>query len=140
EAKGPMKLAHISKAGKPAVTAYRVLEKSAMACLVEARPVTGRLHQIRVHLEAIGCPILGDTFYGPRRVHTASPRLALPAHRVAVAHPITGVPVDVRTEWPGDLRRTLRLMGLHRPGTHGADQGASGAIPGGKVESEEREE
>ena len=115
-AKGPMKLAHVSKNGKPAVTAYRVLEKSEMACLVEARPVTGRLHQIRVHLEAIGCPILGDDFYGPRRVQGASPRLALHAHRLAFAHPITGETVDVRTDWPGDLRRTLRLVGLHRPG------------------------
>jgi 23S rRNA pseudouridine1911/1915/1917 synthase len=112
----PMKLAHVSKNGKPAVTAYRVIEKSEMACLVECRPVTGRLHQIRVHMEAIGCPILGDTFYGPRRVHSASPRLALHAHRLSFAHPITGQLVDVRTDWPGDLRRTLRLCALHRPG------------------------
>ena len=114
---GPMKLARISKAGKAAVTAYRVLEVSEMACLVECRPVTGRLHQIRVHMEGIGCPILGDTFYGPRRVHFASPRLALHAHRLAFTHPITGQLVDVRTDWPGDLRRTLRLCALHRPGT-----------------------
>ncbi len=112
---GPMKLAHISKTGKQAVTAYRVLEKSEMACLVECRPVTGRLHQIRVHMEAIGCPILGDTFYGPRRVHHAAPRLALHAHRLAFTHPMTGQLVDVRTNWPGDLRRALRNCGLHRP-------------------------
>jgi len=123
--KGPKKLAHVSKSGKPAVTAYRVLEKSEMACLVEARPVTGRLHQIRVHLEAIGCPILGDEFYGPRRVHGASPRLALHAHRLGFAHPITGEPVDVRTDWPGDLRRTLRLVGLHRPGAKESERAPS---------------
>jgi 23S rRNA pseudouridine1911/1915/1917 synthase len=115
---GPMKLGRISRTGsgaKPAITAYRVLEQSHMASLVEARPVTGRLHQIRLHMEAIGAPILGDRFYGPRRVHNASPRLALHAHRVAFAHPMTGAPIDVRSDWPGDLRRTLRLCGLHRP-------------------------
>lgn len=118
EGSGPMKLAHISRAGKPASTAYRVLESSVMASLIEARPITGRLHQIRVHMEAIGCPILGDTFYGPRRVHNASPRLALHAHRLSFVHPITGAVVDVRSIWPGDLRRTLRLCGLQRPGVN----------------------
>lgn len=112
---GPKKLAHISRTGKPAVTAYRVLEQSEMASLVEARPVTGRLHQIRVHMESIGCPILGDSFYGPRRVHSASPRLALHAHRLVFDHPTTGAKVDVRTDWPGDLRRTLKAVRLHRP-------------------------
>lgn len=114
---GTLKLAHISRHGKLAVTAYRVLDKSDMASLLECRPVTGRLHQIRIHLEAIGCPILGDRFYGPRRVHGSSPRLALHAHRLAFAHPITGQMIDIRTDWPGDLRRTLRNFGLHRPGT-----------------------
>jgi 23S rRNA pseudouridine1911/1915/1917 synthase len=129
EGKGPMKLAHVSRAGKAAVTAYRVLERSEMASLVECRPVTGRLHQIRVHMEAVGCPLLGDRFYGPRRVHAASPRLALHAHRLAFAHPVTGSAVDVRTEWPGDLRRTLRLVGLHKPGT-GAVRAADEALEG----------
>ncbi|HVU65146.1 MAG TPA: RluA family pseudouridine synthase [Phycisphaerales bacterium] len=121
EGRGPMKLAKIARggAGKPAITAYRVLEQSPLACLVEARPVTGRLHQIRLHMEAIGIPVLGDRFYGPRRIHHVSPRLALHSHRVAFEHPITGAPVDVRTDWPSDLRRTLKGVGLHRPGTVG---------------------
>lgn len=114
---GTLKLAHISRHGKPAITAYRVLDSSDMAALLECRPVTGRLHQIRVHLEAIGCPIFGDTFYGPRRVQHASPRLALHAHRLAFTHPITGATIDVRSDWPRDLRRALRDLGLHRPGT-----------------------
>lgn len=114
-AKSRMKLAHISRAGKPALTAYRVLDTSDSSCLIEARPVTGRLHQIRVHLAAIGCPLLGDELYGPRRVHTACNRVALHAHRIAFRHPITGADVDVRTDWPNDLRRVLRSVGLHRP-------------------------
>lgn len=121
EGKGPKKLAHIARVspgiggGKIAITAYRVLEQSDNATMIEARPITGRLHQIRVHLEAIGCPILGDTFYGPRRVHAASPRVALHSHRVTFAHPITGQMIDVRTDWPSDLRRLLKAMRLHRP-------------------------
>ncbi len=129
--KGKMKLAKISKGGKPAITAWRVLESSHMASLIEARPVTGRLHQIRLHMEAIGMPLLGDTFYGPRRVHTVSPRVALHAHRLAFTHPITGQAIDVRTNWPGDLRRTLRMVGLHRPGMAPKVEGAEAAAEGG---------
>lgn len=109
------KRAHISSSGKPAITAYRVLEQSEIGCLIEARPVTGRLHQVRVHLNAIGCPILGDTFYGPRRVHTASHRLALHAHRLVFEQPTTGALIDVKTDWPGDLARVLKSVGLKRP-------------------------
>lgn len=113
---GKPRLAHLSRAvGKPAVTAYRVVSQGEAACLVEARPVTGRLHQIRVHLDAIGLPILGDRFYGPKRTKAASYRLALHAHRLTFTHPISGDLVDVRTDWPGDLRRLLRGLGLQRP-------------------------
>ncbi len=107
---GIMKLARITRAGsgKPALTAYRVLDVSDHGCLIEARPVTGRLHQVRLHLEAIGCPILGDVLYGPRRVHGASPRLALHAHRIVFTHPVTGQTVDIHTAWPKDLKRVLK--------------------------------
>ncbi|MBX3386907.1 MAG: RluA family pseudouridine synthase [Phycisphaeraceae bacterium] len=101
--------------GKPAVTAYRLLGQGESACLIEARPVTGRLHQIRIHLDAIGLPILGDQFYGPRRTKSASHRLALHAHRLSFTHPETGEKIDIRTDWPGDLRRLLRDLGLTRP-------------------------
>ena len=110
------KLARISRsAGKPSQTAYRVLQSSANAALIEARPLTGRLHQVRVHLDAIGSPILGDDFYAPRTVAAAAPRLALHAHRLVFTHPISGVAVDVSSPWPPDLRRTLTRFGLHRP-------------------------
>jgi 23S rRNA pseudouridine1911/1915/1917 synthase len=118
---GKPRLAHVSKAGKPAITAYRTLDSSDHAALVEARPITGRLHQVRLHLEAIGCPILGDSFYGPRRVQSASPRLALHAHRLTFTHPTTGAAIDVHTDWPGDLRRVLKNMGLKRPMATAAD-------------------
>jgi 23S rRNA pseudouridine1911/1915/1917 synthase len=111
------KTAHVTgpTLGKAAVTAYRVVESSGIGCLIEARPVTGRLHQVRVHLDAIGCPILGDEFYGPRGIKEAAPRLALHAHRLVFEHPVTGEKVDVKTAWPQDLRRLLARLKLHRP-------------------------
>jgi 23S rRNA pseudouridine1911/1915/1917 synthase len=117
EAVEEKKLARISAAGKPALTAYRVLEASTHAALLECRLVTGRLHQIRVHLESIGCPILGDEFYAPRGIAAAAPRLALHAHRLSFEHPTTGQTVDVRSPWPRDLNPLLKRMGLGKPGS-----------------------
>lgn len=109
------KLARVSSAGKPAVTAYRTLVSAPNATLLECRPVTGRLHQVRVHLESIGVPILGDDFYAPSGVRAASPRLALHAHRLVLAHPVTRQRLDVRAAWPADLRGLLRRLRLPRP-------------------------
>jgi 23S rRNA pseudouridine1911/1915/1917 synthase len=121
------KLARISSAGKPAVTAWRVLDSGVAASLLECRAVTGRLHQLRVHLDSIGCPILGDDLYGPASVRTASPRLGLHAHRVNFPHPATGEKVDVRSPWPADLKSVLKRLGLERP-----DLRDTGAQPAGK--------
>jgi len=120
------KLAKIDPGGKPAVTAYRVLDESPLAALLEARPVTGRLHQVRVHLDSIGAGILGDKQYGPVRTSGASHRLALHAHRLAFGHPVTGEPVDVTTRFPKDLRRLLRDMELKRPDLTVAEGGIVG--------------
>lgn len=109
------KTSHVSNTGKPAVTAYRVLDSNALAALVEARPVTGRLHQVRVHLDAIGSTILGDDFYGSKSLRAASPRLALHAHRLVFTHPTTGADMDITTSWPADLKKLLHRLGLKRP-------------------------
>ena len=105
----------LSSKGKPAVTAYRVLEASPLGALIEARPVTGRLHQVRLHLDSIGAGILGDKLYGPTRTNSASHRLALHAHRIAFDPPVSAGRVDVRTAFPKDLRRVLRALELGRP-------------------------
>lgn len=114
------KTSMISKIGKPAVTAYRVLDSNELGALVEARPVTGRLHQVRVHLDAIGATILGDDFYGPKSYREAAPRLALHAHRVTFTHPTTGREMDIKTVWPHDLRKLLNRLKLKRPDQPGA--------------------
>lgn len=110
-----VKRAKVARSGKPALTAYRVLGSSEVASLVECRPVTGRLHQIRMHMEAIGCPVLGDPLYGPIAPRQMSPRLALHAHRLAFVHPVSGEALDIRTPFPRDLKATLRKVRLERP-------------------------
>jgi 23S rRNA pseudouridine1911/1915/1917 synthase len=109
------KLSRIAASGKPAVTAYRVLASAPGGALVECRAVTGRLHQVRVHLDSIGCVILGDDLYAPTAIREAAPRLALHAHRMAFTHPFTGAKVDIATGWPQDLKGVLKRLGLPKP-------------------------
>lgn len=116
------KIARISPDGKTAVTAYRVVASSDFGALIEARPVTGRLHQIRVHLDSIGAGVLGDRLYGPLRTNEASHRLALHAHRLVFTHPVTGETVDVSTVFPRDLRGLLRRLELPRPDNYGTGE------------------
>ena len=111
-----MKLARVSKSGKPAITAYRTLDESPLGALLECRAVTGRLHQIRVHLDSIGCTVLGDPYYGPESARGASGRLALHAHRLTLDHPVTGARVDVRSKLPRELGRLMTRLRLTRPG------------------------
>ena len=111
-----VKLGKISSRGKPAITAYRVLQHSGAGAFLECRAVTGRLHQVRVHLDSIGCSILGDRFYGPRAARTAAPRLMLHAHRIAMPHPVTGEPIDIHSKCPKDMGRVLRQLGMTKPG------------------------
>ncbi len=106
------KTAHIARVGKPAVTAYRLVAANEVASLIEARPVTGRLHQVRVHMDAIGCAVLGDEFYGPRRVRGAAARLMLHAHRLVIAHPVTGATIDVSSPMPREMKKLLNRLGL----------------------------
>lgn len=78
--------------GKPSLTRFRVLSRDASAgtSRVELTPLTGRSHQLRVHLMAIGHPILGDDLYAPEAARAASPRLLLHAAMLALPHPISG--------------------------------------------------
>lgn len=104
----------------PAVTQYRLLGVSTVerCSLVEARPRTGRLHQIRRHLKHLGHPLIGDVHYGKgdlNRLYREKynlRRLALHADSVAFVHPITGVAVDVHAPVPADLATPLAALGL----------------------------
>ncbi|MFN3715387.1 MAG: RluA family pseudouridine synthase [Thiobacillus sp.] len=82
------------ESGKPSVTRWRVAADGAGAdtTRVELEPVTGRSHQLRVHLAALGHPILGDPLYAPAPFRRRSQRLLLHATRLAFPHPATGAP------------------------------------------------
>jgi 23S rRNA pseudouridine1911/1915/1917 synthase len=89
--------------GKEAVTRYRVLEAlSAHAALVELEPLTGRMHQLRVHLAAIGHPVLGDAKYGGSDAGSAA-RLMLHASRLELPHPADGQPLVLASSLPEDF-------------------------------------
>ncbi|HEY0884004.1 MAG TPA: pseudouridine synthase [Ramlibacter sp.] len=81
--------------GRPSQTRWRVLAYDATrdATRVELEPVTGRSHQLRVHLLALGHPILGDELYAPPAVRERAPRLLLHASVLELAHPATGEPL-----------------------------------------------
>ncbi len=115
EAIGRRKRAVIDREGEQAVTAYRVLQSNQGVSLVEARPTTGRLHQIRVHLASMGCPVLGDHDYaGSARLPDVL-RLCLHAAALSFIHPASGHRMDVHAPWPADLRKTLKRFGLNEP-------------------------
>ena len=88
--------------GKPSRTEWRVLSRDEASCSsrLELTPVTGRSHQLRVHLQAIGHPILGDALYAPPAVQDRATRLMLHATRLAFAHPATGDPLRVESPPP----------------------------------------
>jgi 23S rRNA pseudouridine1911/1915/1917 synthase len=82
--------------------------------LLRVRLETGRTHQIRVHLEAIGHPVVGDREYagtGPPRSDHGLDRQFLHATRLAFRHPVTGLPVDVTSPLPEDLSAVLDALG-----------------------------
>jgi tRNA pseudouridine32 synthase/23S rRNA pseudouridine746 synthase len=75
-------------AGKPALTRWQVLQRDRDSTLLELTPITGRSHQLRIHLQQIGHPILGCDLYAPESALRAAPRLLLHATRLVFEHPI----------------------------------------------------
>ena len=101
-----------------AVTRVRCLAMNGRYALVEAHPLTGRLHQVRRHLKHVSCPIIGDTNYGKGehnryfREHYGLHRLALHAISISFEQPDTGAPVRVYAPVEGQLRSTLTALGF----------------------------
>ena len=87
--------------GKPSRSRWRALQSCDAATLVELEPVTGRTHQLRVHLQSIGHPMLGDSLYAPAEIKALSPRLLLHAQELAFTHPFTTAPMSfsLPTAW-----------------------------------------
>lgn len=115
--------------GKPALTRYRILERVAGNTVLECRPVTGRMHQIRVHLAAIGHPLTVDPLYGggtqvllssyksgyrPSSKHVERPliaRLTLHAQSLTVRLPDAAEPSTFTAPLPKDMRATIQQLG-----------------------------
>jgi len=108
-----------SRRGRAAVTRWQVLEYLPGATLVRLAPETGRTHQLRVHLAALGHPVVGDRLYGVRRVKgPTSSRQALHAEEIRFVHPTTGRPIVVASPLPRDLAGLLaELRGTGRATT-----------------------
>ncbi len=92
--------------GKEARTQYHVIKYIGDYTLLEIRPETGRTHQIRVHLKAIGYPVVGDKMYGVRLPHLS--RQFIHAHRLGFNLPSTGKYVEFKSELPPDLEQALK--------------------------------
>ncbi len=109
--------------GKPAVTHYEVLERFAVHTYLRCRLETGRTHQIRVHMQHLGAPMVGDPVYGirgilPNQMITPTLRAALKefkrqalhAVRLGLVHPVTGESMEWQVELPDDMKALLEAM------------------------------
>jgi 23S rRNA pseudouridine955/2504/2580 synthase len=111
--------------GQPAKTRYRVIDRAGKrAAWVELQPLTGRTHQLRVHLAAIGHPIVGDGKYGGQDAFLSgiaiSRKMHLHARRLVIEHP-DGAKLDVTAELPEHFAASMAQLGF--------DQAASDALP-----------
>jgi tRNA pseudouridine32 synthase/23S rRNA pseudouridine746 synthase len=86
--------------GKKAHTLWRKLAHNDNSTLVELTPITGRSHQLRVHMMAIGHPILGDRLYAHDKALTESPRLQLHAASLTISHPSSGQRISFKAPCP----------------------------------------
>jgi tRNA pseudouridine32 synthase/23S rRNA pseudouridine746 synthase len=96
--------------GKPAVTRVRVLERFAQHALIEARPETGRTHQIRSHLAARDLPLAGDVLYGGKDAASFVQRTALHARSIEFTHPVTHESVRLSAPYSEDFILVLTQL------------------------------
>jgi RluA family pseudouridine synthase len=131
------------RGGKDSLTEFTTRERFGRFALLECRPLTGRTHQIRVHLAAAGVPVLNDPIYGDPEIRLLLSdlkrgykgrtdekpliaRLALHAAELVIKHPTTGEPITLRAPLPHDFEvalKYLRKFGTGRPARRGAATG-----------------
>jgi tRNA pseudouridine32 synthase/23S rRNA pseudouridine746 synthase len=98
--------------GRPSITDYRVLGQGGGLTLLELRPLTGRTHQLRVHLAALGCPVRGDPIYGRARAGSAAPPLHLHARAITVPLYANRPPIAAEAAPPAHMLDAMQACGL----------------------------
>ncbi|NBX04003.1 MAG: RluA family pseudouridine synthase [Alphaproteobacteria bacterium] len=111
--------------GKYAKTEYRVMENLARKfALMELKPLTGRTHQLRVHMQAIGCPIVGDPKYGGSMIYDnvtdastlgVADQLHLHARRIFIPASVLGKNIDISAPAPAHMQSSFDGLGIHPP-------------------------
>ncbi len=109
------KMAVVPK-GREAISLYRVFSKTERFSLLLVRILTGRTHQIRVHLHHIGCPIIGDPVYGKKGLDLIH-RQALHAAFLAFKHPVTERYIELHSSIPEDMAKLCHNLSLEIPST-----------------------
>ncbi len=79
--------------GKPSLSLWRMVQAGDTASLIELEPFTGRTHQLRVHMQSLGHPMLGDSLYAPPDIKALTPRLMLHAQDIGFPHPFSEEPL-----------------------------------------------
>ncbi len=107
----------IDPEGRPSITDWTVLERGRSVTLLDVHILTGRTHQIRVHMKSIGHPVCGDPIYGAGK-GAKVPRLMLHAYTLSFTHPTTGERLTFTAPLPEEF-----VQGLHANGIHHAELG-----------------
>ena len=113
--RGGERRVEIDEDGKEARTDFRIVQRFGMATLVEAKPLTGRTHQIRVHAAWVGCPLAGDDKYNNKHSNAAFAklgikRLCLHAAEVRFPHPVSGKTVQIKADYDAGFSQALKSL------------------------------
>ena len=119
--------------GKKSLTRFEVLEQFSDWCLLRCTPLTGRTHQIRIHLKHAGFPIVGDELYSGKQLWLSRlkrdfrlkpgreerpliSRVALHAEELSLVHPTTNETIVIKSEWPKDIRVAVKYLRQYATG------------------------
>lgn len=102
----------LEEKGKEAVTDVKTVGFDGKLAIVQLFPITGRTHQLRLHMKYVGTPIVGDPIYGnlPMNKKLQAPRLLLHAHKLAFVHPMTGQKMVIEAPLPEDLKKFIKTI------------------------------